>query len=161
MAKPRIFYSFHFDNDVMRTQLIRNIGVIEGKPPLKANEWEEVKRKAAVQQWIRDSIANSDCVVVLVGSQTAERPLVIDEIVEAWNTKKGLLGISIHDVNCPRNSPSTKGANPFEFVSTHEGTQKLSTRVPLHDPSALYAYNDIADRIEAWVATAIQLAKQR
>jgi hypothetical protein len=141
--------------------MIRNIGAIEGKQPVKANEWEEVKRKQAVQQWIKDSIANSDCVVVLVGSETANRPLVIDEIVEAWNTGRGLLGIRVHNINCPRNCPTGKGANPFDSVSTHQGTQTLTTRVPLYDPGALYAYSEIQQGIEGWVADAIKRAGNR
>ena len=33
VAKIPVFYSFHFDNDVMRVQQIRNIGSIEGNSP--------------------------------------------------------------------------------------------------------------------------------
>jgi len=44
MAKKQVFYSFHFDNDVMRTQMIRNIGVIEGNTPVSTNKWEEIKK---------------------------------------------------------------------------------------------------------------------
>ena len=40
----QVFYSFHFNNDVMRVQQIRNIGIIEGNTPVSANEWEEIKR---------------------------------------------------------------------------------------------------------------------
>lgn len=29
MTKRRVFYSFHYENDVMRVQQIRNIGVLE------------------------------------------------------------------------------------------------------------------------------------
>lgn len=54
MAKIPVFYSFHFDNDVMRVQQIRNIGSIEGNSPTTPNEWERLKRsgKNAVQNWI-------------------------------------------------------------------------------------------------------------
>ena len=40
MAKVPVFYSFHFGNDVMRVQQIRNIGSIEGNAPTTPNEWE-------------------------------------------------------------------------------------------------------------------------
>jgi hypothetical protein len=30
MAKRKVFYSFHFDNDVFRVQQIRNMGILEG-----------------------------------------------------------------------------------------------------------------------------------
>jgi len=38
MAKIPVFYSFHFNNDVMRVQQIRNIGAIEGNPPTDPNQ---------------------------------------------------------------------------------------------------------------------------
>lgn len=36
--KRQVFYSFHFDNDVMRVQQIRNMGVIEGEEPVRPND---------------------------------------------------------------------------------------------------------------------------
>ena len=43
MARIPVFYSFHFTNDVMRVQQIRNIGAIEGNSAVSANEWERIK----------------------------------------------------------------------------------------------------------------------
>ena len=45
MAKRQIFYSFHFDNDVMRVQQVRNIGALEENKPVSPNDWEDVKKK--------------------------------------------------------------------------------------------------------------------
>ena len=58
MAKRQVFYSFHFDNDVMRVQQIRNIGVIEGNEPVSPNKWEEIKRKGdnAIEKWIDENM---------------------------------------------------------------------------------------------------------
>lgn len=39
--KRQVFYSFHFDNDAMRAQQIRNIGMIEGSEPVSPNNWEK------------------------------------------------------------------------------------------------------------------------
>lgn len=36
MAKRQVFYSFHFDNDVMRVQQVRNIGAIEGNEHIQS-----------------------------------------------------------------------------------------------------------------------------
>ena len=44
MVKRQIFYSFHYKNDVMRVQQIRNIGALEDNKPVSVNEWENVKR---------------------------------------------------------------------------------------------------------------------
>ena len=42
--QTEVFYSFHYDRDVMRVQQIRNIGMIEGNQPVSANQWETVKK---------------------------------------------------------------------------------------------------------------------
>lgn len=40
MAKVPVFYSFHFDNDVMCVQQIRNMGMIDGNEPVSKNDRE-------------------------------------------------------------------------------------------------------------------------
>jgi hypothetical protein len=157
MAKRQIFYSFHFDNDVMRVQQIRNIGVIEGNAPVSANDWEEVKRQgdAAIEKWIDDNMRYRSCVVVLVGSSTANRKWVQREIQKAWAAGKGIVGIHIHNVNCPRNGKCTKGSNPFEQFTI--GGKSMSSIVKCYDPSPWDAYNNIAANIESWIEEAINI----
>ena len=113
MAKRQIFYSFHYDNDVFRVQQIRNIGAIEGNKPVSANEWETIKRggDAAIKRWIDDNMKYKSCLVVLIGSETANRPWVDYEIRKAWNDGKGVLGIYIHNLKCPRTGKCKQGYN--------------------------------------------------
>ena len=160
MAKRQIFYSFHFDNDVMRVQQIRNIGSIEGNTPVSANEWETVKSKGkkAVETWINDNMKYKSCVVVLVGEETADRPWVKYEIEKAWNDKKGLIGIYIHNINCPRNGKCQKGKNPFDEFKFNDGS-KLSSVIKCHNPSSTDAYNDIKINIGKWIDDAIEQRK--
>ena len=47
MARVPVFYSFHFDNDVMRVQQIRRMGMIDGDEPVSPNDWEKVKRRGS------------------------------------------------------------------------------------------------------------------
>ncbi|HMM37160.1 MAG TPA: TIR domain-containing protein [Desulfovibrio sp.] len=158
MAKRQIFYSFHFDNDVMRVQQIRNIGALEGNEPVSSNDWEEVKKKGdtAIKKWIDDNMNYRSCVVVLVGSETANRPLVRYEIEKAWNDKKGLLGIYIHNLKCPRTGTCDKGSNPFDTFSFKDG-RKLSSVVKCYDPSSRDAYGEISRNLEDWVEDAIKI----
>ena len=44
MAKTKIFFSFHYDNDVWRTQIVRNIPQFDGDIEMKPTEWEEIKK---------------------------------------------------------------------------------------------------------------------
>src|SRR5215469_2365110 len=105
MAREPVFYSFQFKNDVFRVQQIRNMGVIEGNEPVSASAWEEVKRKgdAAIEKWIDENMKYRRCVAVLIGSETANSDWVRYEIKKAWVEKRGLIGIYIHNLKCPRN----------------------------------------------------------
>lgn len=154
--KRKVFYSFHYANDVMRTQQIRNIGMLEGNTPVSANDWETVKRggENAVKKWIDDNMKYKDCVVVLIGSDTANRKWVRYEICKAWNEGRGLLGIYIHNLKDPRTGTCQKGANPFDFIQLKSG-QYLSSYVKCYDPNSWDAYNDIARNIGQWVENAI------
>lgn len=159
MAKKKIFYSFHFDNDVMRVQQVRNIGVIEGNEPVKPNEWEELERggEKAITNWIDNTMSNKDCVVVLIGEKTASRKYVKYEIKQAWAQKKGLLGIYIHNINCARNGKCSKGTNPFEQFKV--GDKKLSDIIKCYDPG-VEAYKNISENIESYIDQAIDIRKQ-
>lgn len=154
--KRKVFYSFHFDNDVMRVHQIRNMGVIEGNTPVSPNDWETVKRVGddAVKKWIDDNMKYKDCVVVLIGSDTASRKWVKYEICKAWNDGRGLLGIYIHNLKDPRWGTCRKGANPFESILLNNG-QRLSSHVKCYEPNDWDTYNDIAENIGQWVEEAI------
>lgn len=160
MPKRQVFYSFHFDNDVMRVQLIRNIGSIEDNKPVSINDWEEVKKKgnAGIEKWIDENMNYRSCVIVLIGEETAERPWVKHEIKKAWEDGKGLLGIYIHNINCPRKGKSNKGSNPFDQFTFKDGS-KLSSAVNCYNPSPNDAYNDIKNNIESLIEMAIAQRK--
>lgn len=156
VARIPVFYSFHFDNDVMRVQQIRNIGSIEGNSPTTPNEWERLKRTGenAVKNWIDQNMKYKRCVIVLIGSETAGRKWVNYEIEKAWNGGKALLGIYIHNLRCPRNGTSRKGKNPFDSFTLQDG-RKLSSFVHCYQPSPANAYQDVAGNISSWIQYAI------
>ena len=114
----KVFYSFHYQRDSWRASKIRNIGVVEGNPSASDNKWEEVKRggDAAIKRWIDDQLQGRTCTIVLVGAETANRPLIRYEIEQSWNSGKGLLGIRIHKLLDHNQQPSMAGTNPFARV---------------------------------------------
>jgi len=157
MPKRQVFYSFHFKNDVMRVQLIRNIGVIEDNKPVSENSWEEIRRRGddAIKKWINDNMCYRSCVIVLIGEETAKRKWVKYEIKKAWEDGKGVLGVYIHNLRCPRNGKCNKGENPFEQFTFNDGS-KLSTKVKCYNPISYDAYNDIAKNLGDWIEDAIE-----
>ena len=158
MAKRQVFYSFHFDNDVMRVQQIRNIGAIEDNKPVTVNQWEEVKKggEVAIKKWINDNLKYKSCVIVLIGEETANRKWVKYEIEKAWEDGKGIVGIYVHNLKCPRNGKGTKGSNPFEKIKFDDG-EKLSDIINVYNPNSSDSYNDIADNLEDWIEEAIEI----
>lgn len=157
MTKRRVFYSFHFDNDVMRVQQIRQIGVIEGNEPVSKNEWETARKTPGrIEKWIDENMKYCSCIVVLVGSETASRPWVDYEIRKGWDSGKGVVGIYIHNIKCPRNGRCIQGENPFRKISLKNG-KLLSDYVSCYDPNSYDAYNDIANNIETWIEKAISI----
>ena len=154
--KRRVFYSFYFDDDVMRVQQVRQMGVLEGDEPVSPNEWERIQRSPnGVKNWIDTTLATHSCVVVLIGQNTYTRPWVNYEIRKAWNDGKGLFGVYIHNLNCPRYGTSRKGPNPFDKIQLQNGAL-LSSRVACYDPNPLDAYGTINRNLSSWVEDAIR-----
>jgi len=160
MAKRKVFYSFHYNNDVFRVQQIRNMGALEGNEPVSVNDWETVKKggNKAIEKWIDDNMSYKSCVVVLVGEETHKRPWVKYEIKKAWEDGKGLVGVYIHNLKDPKTGKCTKGANPFDQFTLKDGT-KLSSKVKCHNPSATDTYTDIKDNMGNWIEEAIESRK--
>jgi MTH538 TIR-like domain (DUF1863) len=161
MAKRQVFYSFHFDHDVMRVQQIRNMGVIEGDEPVSANEWEQLKRKSGgVEKWIDDNMKYRSCAIVLIGEDTSKRPWVKYEIKKAWNDKKGLFGIYIHNLKHPITGTCTQGTNPFTQFSFKKKNGTAAV-IPVYNPSTSDAYGDIKKNIDKWAEDAVTIKDDR
>lgn len=156
MARIPVFFSFHYADDVMRVQQIRNIGALEGNEPVSPNDWEQVKRggDSSIKRWIDENLKYKRCVIVLVGAETANRPWVRYEIEKAWNDGKAIFGIHIHNLRCPRNGTTVKGKNPFDIFTFEDG-RKLSSVVSCYDPGAYDTYNEIARNMTFWLNSAI------
>ena len=158
----RVFFSFHFANDFWRTQQTRNINVLEGQALANPNAWEQVKRtgNASIKKWIDDNMFGKSCVVVLVGSQTADRLWVIHEISKGWNNGKSVIGIRINKLVDANYRSSIPGSNPFSKVSFNGSQRTLADVVPLKIPAATNgraAYASISNNIETWIEEAIKI----
>lgn len=159
MARVPVFYSFHFDNDVLRVQQIRQMGMIDGGEPVTKNDWETVKRSGygAIERWIDANMKYKRCVVVLIGTETHARPWVQHEIKKAWADSRGLLGIHIHNLRCPNQGTCAKGVNPFDQFEFRDGGTIV--RPPVYDPPSYDAYNHIKNNLAIWVNYAIACRK--
>jgi hypothetical protein len=99
----RVFFSFHYERDIWRVNVVRNSGAIEGVAAAgfhDASLWEETKRRGddAVKRLIDSGLAGTSVTVVLIGAKTAQRQYVSYEIAKSLSLGNGLLGIFIHNI---------------------------------------------------------------
>ena len=160
MVTRRVFFSFHYMLDNWRVAQVRNMGAVEGDAPVSDNDWETVIRggDAAIQRWINGQMYGKSCAIVLIGSHTYSRKWIKYEIEKAWNDKRGLLGIYIHNLKDRNGNQSSKGENPFDSFNVNG--RKLSNIVKAYDPPyklSTNVYAHIADNIAEWVEEAIRI----
>jgi hypothetical protein len=99
----RVFFSFHYERDIWRVNVVRNSGAIEGVAAAgfhDASLWEETKRRGvdAVRRLIDTGLEGTSVTAVLIGAQTAQRQYVSYEIERSISRGNGLFGIFIHNI---------------------------------------------------------------
>lgn len=97
----RIYFAFHFENDIWRVNQVRNSNVVNGVEKagfFDHSEYDEVKRKSddAIARAIRERLDGTTVTVVLIGNETAARPWVQYEIRESAVRGNGFVGVYIH-----------------------------------------------------------------
>lgn len=158
----RVFYSFHYVPDNWRASQVRNIGTVEGNQAATDNDWETVKQggDAGIERWIDGQMSGRTCTVVLIGADTAKRKWIDYEIHKSWNSKRGLLGIHIHNLKDAIQSQSGKGRNPFGHINMQRDSASLSSIVKTYDPpytDSKLAYDYIKQNLSAWIEEAVRI----
>ncbi len=117
MPGRRVFFSFHYKEDVWRASNARNAGQFDARAAAgwtDASLWEETKRKgpAAVRRLIDEGLDGTSVTAVLIGAHTAQRDWVTYEIEQSIIRGNGLLGVRIHNLKDQYGKTSTRGAVP-------------------------------------------------
>jgi hypothetical protein len=152
----KAFFSFHYENDVWRANIVRNSWVT--KPDretagfIDAVDFEEIKKggDAAIKKWIRDQLYGTSVTVVLIGTETSVRPYCQYELQESFERGNGMLGVHIHQVKNQDGNTSAKGANMFgEIGKDAEGNPVyFSSEYKCYDWVDDDGYNNLGDWIE-------------
>jgi hypothetical protein len=150
----KVFFSFHYDRDVRRVVQIRNSWIVRSKgdaqPFYDKAEWETVKRKG-IEKWIDDQLEGTSVTVVLIGSETYNRPWVRHEIKRSYKLGKGILGVYIHNVKDPQLGTDLKGKNPLDYwnITRNGSNVAFSSLYKTYDWVRDDGYNNLASWIEA------------
>lgn len=151
----RVFFSFHFENDVVRTSQVRNSWVTKGDAAgfVDKADFEEVEKKgtAAVQKWIRDQLYGTSVTVVLIGSDTCNREYVRYEVQQSFARGNGMLGIYIHQCKDFADRTSIKGSNTFGEIGKDENGNAVyfSSKYKCYDWVDDKGYDNLGKWIEA------------
>lgn len=153
----KVFFSFHYENDVWRANQVRNSWVT--KPDretagfVDSVDFEEVKKggDAAIKKWIDKQLEGTSVTVVLIGSDTANRDYVKYELEKSWKKGNGILGIHIHQLKNKEGKISTKGPSTFGpiFTTLLDNKKYFHDRFELYDWDADDGYNNLGKWVEA------------
>ncbi len=117
----KVFFSFHYDNDINRSMTVRNSWVTQGKEAagfIDKAEFEKIKRrgKEAVCQWIDEQLHGTSVTVVLIGKETLNRLFVKYEICESLKRGNGVIGVYIHNIRDMITQKGSAQGNPHSVI---------------------------------------------
>lgn len=97
----RVFFSFHYEEDISTSMTVRNSWVIKGKEAagfVDKAEFEKVKKQgnSAVYNWIDRQLKGTSVTVVLIGKETLNRKFVQYEIIKSIERGNAIIGVYVH-----------------------------------------------------------------
>jgi hypothetical protein len=136
----KVFFSFHYQRDLWRVNVVRNSSVVEGVAAAgfsDASLWENAKKQgdAAIQRLINNGLSGTTVTIVLIGAQTANRRWVTYEIEKSIERGNGLLGVRIHTIKDRDGRTDSPGLVPTAL-------QKVGA------PVYTYEYGKLGDWVE-------------
>ena len=98
----KVFYSFHYQNDISRVMAVRHRWVTYGNQVasgiIDSADFEKVQRQGetAIKHWIDSQLSGTSATIVLIGAETLKRPYVQYEICESLKKGNAVIGVYIH-----------------------------------------------------------------
>lgn len=124
----RVFFSFHYDEDINRSMIVRNSWVTQGKEAagfIDKAEFEKIKRNGenAVCKLIDKQLEGTSITIVLIGKETLNRPFVQYEIIKSIERGNAIIGIHIHNLRDMITQRTTVKGNPHTIIGYYnDGT---------------------------------------
>lgn len=114
----RVFFSFHYKNDVWRASQVRNSWVTQDRGSagfIDSAEFEKIEEKGddAVKKWIDEQLQNTSVTIVLIGTDTSNRKYVRYELQKSYEKGNAIIGVHIHKQEDEKKNTSTKGTTMF------------------------------------------------
>jgi hypothetical protein len=122
------FFTFHYNNDVMRAQVIKNAWVTQNRVDSgffdkSAFERAKIENPDNLRRFLTGKLDGTSVTCACVGAQTFARPWVRYEILRSVQLGKGLLGVRLDRVKCAQqvrqgfSGYEKSGASPFDHLA--------------------------------------------
>lgn len=140
-----VFFSFHYDNDVQRAFVVRQSWVTRSNRTatgvIDRADFESIKKNgdAAIKRWIDGQLVGTSVTVVLIGSETLQRPYVQYEIEKSKERGNGIIGVFVSNIR------------GFDGMITSR-CSTMGFKYPLYDWVTDDGYNNLG----TWVEKAAQ-----
>lgn len=143
----RVFFSFDYDKDIWRGNVVRNSWVTQERDAagfFDASLWEKTKKggDSAIKWMIDGALKNTSVTAVLIGTETSNSKWVMYEIEQSQDRGNGLFGVYIHNIEDQNKHTSIKGRDP------------LSALYPTYD----WVWDDGYTNFSSWVEKAAKAA---
>lgn len=125
----RAFFSFHYKNDVSRANIVRNSWVTQGTEAagfIDKAEFEKIRRTGdeAIKRWIDNQLKGTSVTVVLIGSETLDRPYVKYEIEQSYKKGNAIIGVKIGKIK-DLNGNTSVSQNHVKIVGYDDNSNLL------------------------------------
>lgn len=122
----KVFFSFHYKNDVYRANVVRNSWVTKDRVDagfVDKAEFEKIKLKGnrAVEQWIDGQLKGTSVTVVLIGRETLSRYFVQYEIMQSFNKGNPIIGVGVGNVRDMHTGLTSTSQSIYTRVGTVNG----------------------------------------
>ncbi len=158
MTEKQVFLSYHHELDHFRASKICSMRPLDKSVQFMRAFWEEVSKPSdtKMKEWIDNQLTQSDCIIVLIGEETAKKQWINYTIKQAYQLDRGMAGIYIHRLLDEEGNPSERGENPFDYLDLNG--VKFSRFVRVHDSEHImsrYVYQDIQNHFSDLIDYAI------
>lgn len=141
----RVYFSFHYENDVWRANQVRNSWVTKDREAAgfqDVAEFEEVKKQgpAAIERWIDRNLEGTSVSAFLIGEGTCNRPWVRYELRRSIEKGNGIIFVKIHKLGDQQGNTCREGDLSFGDIDISE--------YPVYDYVEEDGYENMGDWIE-------------
>lgn len=151
----RVFFSFHYDEDINRSMTVRNSWVTQGKEAvgfIDKAEFEKVKKngESAVCRWIDKQLEGTSVTVVLIGRETLDRQYVQYEIRKSIEKGNAIIGVHINGIRDMRTQMTSLKGDSHTIIYYNDDTPVYFDSIcdGLYDYSQDNGYYNLGSWIE-------------